>query len=456
MIPIRVLGGLALVVIVVVAVVRLVAGDDGGATVRVELENAAGLVARDEVRMAGVVVGEISALDVTADTHAAATVRLRDGLRLRDGVRAEVRASNLFGGKFLALLDGRGAPLADGATVPRSRTSAPVEIDDVLDTLDPDTRTALGTVLVEAGVGLGGRGRDLRRFLAVLPDALPAVTTVVEDLRADRRTLGPLIEESDRVIAAFAADRRRIGRFVATAGTAASGFAREERRLRATVARAPGLLRQLRTTLRGLDVTAARLGPAADALRSTAGPLDRTLAELGPVERDARATLDGARRAAGPLAALGRTTRRTLDRGRPSFAALERFARDLAPVSRIAAEEIRPLVGVLQGWARATQEFDPLGHFFRGEFVLNADDIVRTVTDLPTKTRPARRRPGAATPAPSGSSTPAPTSSAPAERPKLPTVTVPGLPPLDVQGLLDGLVDPGGTRSPLLDHLLRP
>lgn len=440
-----------------------IAGAGGGdaAALRVELDNAAGLVARDEVRIAGVVVGEIERLEVTPDTHVVATLALRDGVAVPRSTRAEVRAANLFGGKFLALVPGTGPPAPAGWTVPRSRTSAPVEIDDVLDTLGPDTRSALATLLGEAGLGLGGRGRDLGRLLGTLPQTLPEVTRLLEDLRADRRTLGPLVQETDRVVAPLAADRRRIGRFVTLARHAASGFAREERALAATIGESPATLRQLRSTLTDLEETAVGLGPAADALRATAAPLDRTLRELPAVERNARDALSAATRVGRPLAGLGRTTTRVLRRAHPTLASLAGFAEDLAPVSRIAADEIRPLIGVLQGWARATQDFDGLGHFFRGEFVLNADDVVRTVTDRPARTRRVGRPPTdgrATTPREPGPTAP----DAPAARRPLPKIEIPGLPALDLGRILElgAPADAGrgdGARGlPLLDHLLGP
>jgi len=78
--------------------------DDGGRQYRVELANAAGLLVDDEVRMGGVEVGTVSRLDVTPQTTVVATIRLRDdaGAIGRDA-RADVRAANLFGGKYLDL-----------------------------------------------------------------------------------------------------------------------------------------------------------------------------------------------------------------------------------------------------------------------------------------------------------------------------------------------------------------
>ncbi len=401
------------------AVAVLVWQRDGGGTrqYRVELANAAGLLVDDEVRMGGVEVGSVERLDVTPQTTVVATIRLRDdaGVLGRDA-RADVRAANLFGGKFLDLRAGnRAAPLAGGGTIPRARTGAPVEIDQVLDTLDSSTRARLATLIDQAGIGLAGRGEDLAAALADLPPTLRQSAQLLGQLGDDTARLGRVVERSDRVVATFARQRRALGALVTTAEAALREPGARPAAVAGTLREAAPLLQQLDRSLLQLRAAAEPLGPAARDLGLSAGPLRDTLVELPGVARAATPALASLRRAAPQLRSLARTSAPVLRRARRSVASLATFARDLDPVTQILAKDGRGAIGVLQGWARATQVADSLSHVFRGEFVFSPAALTSIFTPpgrvKQLQPRPARRpahRP-ASPPTPTAEPRPRPT-----------------------------------------------
>src|SRR5439155_26333198 len=134
---------------------------------------------------------------------------------------ADVRASNLLGEKYVELTPGDiRHPAPSGTLIPRTRTSAPTELDDVLDVLDQPTRFALGAFISEEGRALVGRDRNLAAMLVRMPPALDRTRELVAGLAHDNRALGRLVTESDQILAAVGPQHRSLGHLVASAGGA--------------------------------------------------------------------------------------------------------------------------------------------------------------------------------------------------------------------------------------------
>ena len=152
---------LAAAVVVGAGAYLLSGGGGSDNLVRAEFSNAAGLRPGSLVRVGGATVGSVRSLKVTARDTAAVELALKDHVRPGAGAAAAIRPANLLGEKFVDLTIGdRARPLTSGS-IPRSRTSTPVELDDVLNVLDSTTRGRLALLLGELGVALGGRGDDL-------------------------------------------------------------------------------------------------------------------------------------------------------------------------------------------------------------------------------------------------------------------------------------------------------
>lgn len=97
----------------------------GGTEHTASFKEAAGLKSDEEVRIAGVKVGEISGLDLDGD-HVKVTFRVNDGVRLGDLTRAEIKIKTVLGSHYLALVPRGGGRL--GRNIPIERTSTPFEV----------------------------------------------------------------------------------------------------------------------------------------------------------------------------------------------------------------------------------------------------------------------------------------------------------------------------------------
>lgn len=110
----------AVAVAVVLGLVLLGVRSLGGAPeYHVRLRHAAGLEPGDDVRVAGLRVGEVRAVEADRD-QVEVTFALDEAppdLGVTEDSRVEVKLLSILGQRFLALSPGRGAALADGATI---------------------------------------------------------------------------------------------------------------------------------------------------------------------------------------------------------------------------------------------------------------------------------------------------------------------------------------------------
>ncbi|MSW96181.1 MAG: MCE family protein, partial [Actinobacteria bacterium] len=111
------------------------------------------------VRIAGVNVGKIKRIEGQDGTNnAVITMEIKDGgLPIHKDARLKIRPRIFLEGNFFVDLQ-PGTPesprLSDGDTIPVSQTAGPVQIDQILTSLQQDTRASLRTTLTELGSAL--------------------------------------------------------------------------------------------------------------------------------------------------------------------------------------------------------------------------------------------------------------------------------------------------------------
>jgi len=165
----------------------------------------------DEVRVRGVPVGTISSIDVDRETYTARyTLSVDPDAPIAPLTTASLVPKTLFGDKYVEL---QGAPadaehLGDGAHIPLERTSAPSEVQEVLDRLEPVLAevdpVTFANVIASTAEGLDGAGGDIARLVDALPGALETITANQQDLgrifRAVPGIAGTLEERADQLV----------------------------------------------------------------------------------------------------------------------------------------------------------------------------------------------------------------------------------------------------------------
>ncbi len=457
-----------------VAIFLVARGGDDRYMARVVLEDSGGLRKGSNVRVDGAPAGTVTKLELDGEDRAVAELRLDEGAApIGQNAKALVQADGFFGERYVELTRGDvGTPARDGATIPVNRTAVSVRVDDVIDTLDVDTRSALQAFLAEQGTALVGRGQDVREVLDALPPGLAQTGELLDAFSKDNEALGRLVERSDRVVASVARERKQLGRLIAGAGDTLDVLASRRAGLRETVRRAPATLRSARRTLVSLDRAAVPLIPAARGLRQTAPALQRTLKELPSFTADAVPALKSVARVAPKLQTLADEGTAPVQRIRPLALELASYSNGaLGPFTDTLAQATPDLFGVMEGWARSTQGRDASSRIFRFGATAGSDIFGLLLQSPAERKRRARRSEAPGSTPPALRPEPAPPSSpnvptapiAPPEQPRglLPQVT--DLLPAELGKTVDGLL-PKPTQRPaspsatgdLLDYLLGP
>jgi len=195
--------------------------------------NASNIQEGDDVRVAGVNVGEVSKVEHHDRTMAKVTFTVETGVELTSSSTAEIRFLNLIGDRYLALEQGSEADgaetLGEGETIPVANTSPSLDLTvlfngfkPLFQALAPDQVNELSMNLVQVLQGEGGTVRGLLEHTASLTSALAdrdqligeVVTNLSETLdTVDQRheQLSSLVVELKDWMVNLAADRETIG-----------------------------------------------------------------------------------------------------------------------------------------------------------------------------------------------------------------------------------------------------
>ena len=155
-----VLGGILLALILVLsflAYTKRLPFTDRGYELTATFENAASLRSSSPVRIAGVNVGEVTAVEADGDMAKVTFTVDEDGQPVHTDASATIRPRLFLEGNFF--IDLRpGSPsadeLPDNGAIPLTRTATAVQLDEVLTALQSDSRTDLKLLLAGYGTAL--------------------------------------------------------------------------------------------------------------------------------------------------------------------------------------------------------------------------------------------------------------------------------------------------------------
>jgi virulence factor Mce-like protein len=371
-------GALGLAAVVLIYMI----GSPGGRTgyvVRAEFSNVDGLKSGSTVKVDGVPAGIVASISVTHRDTAIATFHVDpSAIPIGAGASVQIRPTDLLGEHYVQLTTGNlHTPQPSGTFIPLSRTSATVELDEILNVLDVNTRTRLRILINEAGIALAGRGAEFNTLLSKLPPNLDQVQQLVGQVASQNVTLQHLITEGNRITAAVNGKRDQLGNLIGVADRAFGAVAARHVQLGATITAAPGALTQLRTALDQVGTAATALTPAADSLRAAAGPLTATLRALPRFASSADATLVTARQVAPDLQRLGRGARGPLQALRPTALNLRSVTHQAAPIlNELDQRAMKDLLWFVENWALGLKGRDALGHFIGANLELDPSIVI--------------------------------------------------------------------------------
>ncbi|HVE68692.1 MAG TPA: MlaD family protein [Solirubrobacteraceae bacterium] len=287
--------GAVIVAAVAVAVVLLSNGG-GERTYTLHFQNAAQLVKGNLVQVSGRPVGDVRDISLTDDGQAKVQIRIKDdAYALREGTRAVVRASSLSGiaNRYidLQLPPGTARKIPDGGTIPQRYTTTAVDLDEIFNVFDPDTRKGLVEVIRGFATTYAGKEKQANAAIVYLNPSLAATSRLFRELTYDKPELRKFVTESADLVSDVAERRDDLAGLVRNlnATTAAIGAQRDA--LAEAIQRLPDFMRRSNTTFVNLRQTLAELEPLVDESKPVARQLRPFLRELRPLARNARPTI---------------------------------------------------------------------------------------------------------------------------------------------------------------------
>lgn len=386
--------------VLALAAVALVVLGTGGSdyTVTARFINAGQLVKGNLVQVGGRSIGEVTEIDLTDDGQAEVTMAISDDgyVPLRRGTTATVRQASLSGvaNRYidLRLAPGGSAEIADGGVLDTSETTTAVDLDQLFNTFDTDTRKGLQQVVQGFATSNEGRGDELDRGFLYLNPSLAASSRLFSELNRDTPLLKRFVVASSKLVTDVADRRDDVAGLVDELAVTTSAIGREKAALRDAIGQLPDFMRRSNTTFVNLRRALDDLDPLVDESRPVARKLRPFLAQLRPLARDARPTLRDLSRlvraggadndlieltkAAVPLnAAATRSTRRN---GRERDGAFP----ETVDALKVATPELayaRPYAPELTGWFDDFAHsgiYDALGGASRAALHVNAFTLV--------------------------------------------------------------------------------
>jgi phospholipid/cholesterol/gamma-HCH transport system substrate-binding protein len=241
------------------------------------------------VRVSGVRIGDIGDVELK---DGRAIVRMDIDREYEDMVHTDatalLRPKTGLKDMFIQLDPGTDdAPVAkENWTIPVDSTSPDVNPDEILGTLDADTRDYLRLLISDAGRGLKGRGSDLRdlfrRFEPTHRD-LARVNGAIAERRTNLRRLITSLNELNGELASHDDD---LAGLVDSSATVLRSFASEEQNISAAVSELPSTLRQTTASLGQVQDFAEVLGPTTENLRPAARALDPANKAVEPFAKE--------------------------------------------------------------------------------------------------------------------------------------------------------------------------
>ncbi len=363
-----------------VLVAVLLLGGESPTKYRAIFQNAGQLVSDNDVQIGGRRIGRVTDIKLTDDNRAIVDFEVeKDYAPLRDGTRALIKATSLSGiaNRYIVLTPGNGRELDEGATLQEDDTTSIVEIDQLFNTLDDDTRKALQQVIRGSATQFRDKGDRANAATKYFNPTLSTTRRLVNEIGRDERTLQRFLIDGANAMTALAERREDLTDLVTNSNLASQGIAAESDALADILARLPDTMRRANSTFVNLRATLGDL----DVLVEESKPATRRLApffrELRPLVRDARPTIRDLRLAItrpgddNDLVELTQKAPRLAAVARPALNNTTAAIRRSLPVLDFSRPYLPELTGWFRDFGQAGANYDANGHFGRIQPLFN-------------------------------------------------------------------------------------
>jgi phospholipid/cholesterol/gamma-HCH transport system substrate-binding protein len=273
-----------------------------GYRVRVAFPEATQLGLEADVRTAGVTVGKVVKKDIDNQhpNRTIATLELKPRFApLSQSARAILRQKTLLGETYVELTPGNpnGPKVKENGWLPDSQVAHTVELDEVLQALDPVTRRSFQVWQQDLAKAINHRGRDFNDALGNLPGFAADANDVLKVLQAQSGAVRGLVKNTGQVFGALTQNEHQLHNLITGASNTFAATSKEEESLaqtfkifptfldesKKTFARLEGFSRNTDPLIQDLRPATRNLRPAVADVRALAPDLRRVFVNLDPL-----------------------------------------------------------------------------------------------------------------------------------------------------------------------------
>jgi virulence factor Mce-like protein len=184
----------------------------GCMSLNVEFKNASGLLHSNDLRMAGVKAGQVTTIRNQGGMAVVGIQVQPEYKPIYRDAHAIVRPKNLLGETYVEIDRGTASAgeFRDGDTIALDHTITPVQVDEVLNALDPDTRTKLQIVINSLGEATAARGKDLNLSAGDLKRISADLAVTSTSLNQEKDNIDALLVQLDLIQQTAADDHQQL------------------------------------------------------------------------------------------------------------------------------------------------------------------------------------------------------------------------------------------------------
>lgn len=306
-----------------------------------------------DVYTAGVPIGKVDSVTrVNQDNNSPNKVRITLGLDevvtpLHEGTTVQISEKALTGQPMIRLVQGNGAKAYDsGEVLPQEAVRPPVQLRDVLASLDRPTRDALGGFTRSLSASTDGRQKDVSGIFAGLSDLGKNGDTVLQALGSQSADLMAMSDQLKQVGDAVDVGQGQIFQLVASANRLTAATAGQRASLEESLRKLPGVLDSATAASADVNRLTGSLRPVAAKLKDASGDLNQALNDLPEASRHLRKSLD-------PLEDV-------LDRAPDTFDRTGKFKKethDFVPPATVLLRDLNPILRYAEPWGKDLASF---------------------------------------------------------------------------------------------------
>lgn len=374
--------------------------------VKVPFTEASQLAEQSDVRISGVDVGKVESIELgPGGKEAIALLNIDDKYApLRSSTRAMLRTKTLLGETYVELTPGAaGEPaLQDGAILPSAQVTESVQLDEIFQAFDPETRRAFQSWMQEAAVAIEGQGQNLSYAIGNFEPTFREFEGLFRTLNSQEAAVSTLFSTGAQTFEALRGRDGELANLIRSSNELFKTTASRDQDIEALFRAFPTFQDESRLTIERLKNFAVNADPLSKQLVPVAEELSPTLVAFGRLAPEAKKLFEALpaveREAPTGFPALRKLFR---DDFPPLLRASEPFARNLNPLLTgldLYKKEVAAFFGNLAVATNAElTETNAAGqkiHFLRAMGPINAESIASYPSRLALNRNSAYSPPG--------------------------------------------------------------